>query len=60
MKKTILGILIIVMSALMLAGCSLSYDGQDVKPEETTEQETTTEEENVNDKDGCLDDALFY
>ena len=58
MKKTILGILLIVTCAILMAGCSLTYDGQDVDQKETqeqTQQETTTEE-----KDGCLDDGLFY
>ena len=58
MKKTILGIILVAITAVMMAGCSLTYDGNDVGKDDSKtkqEQETTTEE-----KDGCLDDGLFY
>ncbi len=58
MKKTILGIIVVAIAALILAGCSMTYDGQEVDPKNAQEQETT--ENSPNDKDGCLDDGLFY
>ena len=60
MKKTILGILIVAISALLLAGCSLSYDGEESAPQKNSQEQETTKTESVNEKDGCLDDGLFY
>lgn len=51
MKKTILGIVLVLMASLMLAGCSVSYSGG----ESDQGKEQNTQEE----KDGCLDEGLF-
>ncbi len=58
MKKKLLGVFLIAIIVATLAGCSLTYDGQDVnQPEKQEQQEKETTKE---EKDGCLDDGLFY